>query len=315
MLDIPEFTESTALLGDPAALRERWDKDGYLFFRGLLDPQLLAWGHQRYREALASEGLINLTRPDAPLWTGADPRTRRPCDVLGTTVSDKVKADPALNDALGKVFDDDVVWLPIVAHRSGLPSGMIEDEQDIYVQRHQDGPFNEGMDFAVCWIPMRDVKPNHGGFAIVPGSHKLGLLHDEAHDFKILRETIPDRDWRSTEFKAGDVLMFHFMTVHSALPNESDEIRTSIDIRAVPAQSPQPITGSVEKVDGTSVAILTDKGERVTIRVDEDTFIRDMNPRPRVPLSELGRIAFPGAHVIAMLDPHGHTHVLRRNFY
>lgn len=315
MLQIAEFTESTALLSDPAALRKRWKEDGYLFFRGLLDPDMLAWGHQRYREALAGEGLINLTRPDAPVWTGNDPKTRRPCDVLGTTVSAKVKADPALNDALGKVFDDGVVWLPIVAHRSGLPSGKIEAGQDIFVQRHQDGPFNEGMQFAVCWIPMRDVKRNHGGFAIVPGSHRRGLLHDEAQDFKVPREAIADDEWRSIDFKAGDVLMFHYMTVHSALPNESDEIRTSIDIRAVPEHSPQPITGSVETVEGSAVAILTDKGERVTIRVDEDTFIRDMNPRPRIPLSEMGRIAFPGAHVIAMLDSTGHASVLRRNFY
>lgn len=315
MFDIREFTESSALLGDPDALRARWGEEGYLFFRGLLDPQLLAWGHQRYREALAGEGLIKLTRPDAPVWTGSEPKTRRPCDVLGTTVSERIKADPVLNATLAKVFDDGVVWLPIVAHRSGLPSGPVTEAQDIFVQRHQDGPFNEGMQFAVCWIPMRDVKRSHGGFAIVPGSHRLGLLHDEAHEFRIPRETILDGDWRSTDFRAGDVLMFHYMTVHSALPNESDEIRTSIDIRAVPTHSPQPITGSVERIDGTNVVILTEKGERVTIRVDEETFIRDMNPRPRVPLAELGRIAFPGAHVIAMLDETGHTNVLRRNFY
>lgn len=315
MLDIPPYTESTPLLGNPQALRERWAEDGYLFFRGLLDPALLAWAHQRYREALAGEGLIDLTKPDAPVWTGAEPKSRRPCDVLGTTVSSRITAVPALNEVLRTVFDDGVVWLPIVAHRSGLPSGPITAETDVYVQRHQDGPFNEGMQFAVCWIPMRDVKANHGGFAVVPGSHKHGLLHDEAHDFKILRDTIPDDQWRSIDFKAGDVLMFHWMTVHSALPNESDEVRTSIDIRAVPEHSPQPIRGSVEKVEGSDVSILTEAGEQVTIHLDGETFIRDMNPRPRVPLSELDRIAYPGARVIAMLNESGRVNVLRRNFY
>lgn len=315
MLNLLPFTESSSLLVNPKALRERWDEDGYLFFRGLLDPALLAWGHQRYREALAGEGLIDVTRPDAPIWTHNEPKTRRPCDALGVTVSSRITGAPALNQVLRTVFDDEVVWLPIVAHRSGLPSGPIKADDDVFNQRHQDGPFNEGMQFAVCWIPMRDVVPNHGGFAVARGTHKAGLLHHEAYDFKIRRETVPDDAWRSIDFKAGDVLMFHWMTVHAALPNESDEIRTSIDIRAIPAHSPQPIRGSVEKVAGADVSILTEGGEHITIHVDESTLIRDMNPRPRIPLSEIGRIAYPGAKVIAMLSDSGRVNVLRRNFY
>jgi hypothetical protein len=50
----------------------------------------------------------------------------------------------------------------------------------------------------------------------------------------------------------------------------------------------QPITGSVERVEGADVVILTEEREQVTIHVDNNTSIRDMNSRPRIPLSEMG---------------------------
>jgi hypothetical protein len=51
------------------------------------------------------------------------------------------------------------------------------------------------------------------------------------------------------------------------------------------------------------------------VHVSDDTFIRDMNPRPRIPTSDLERIAFPGAHVMAMAREDGRATVMRRNFY
>jgi ectoine hydroxylase-related dioxygenase (phytanoyl-CoA dioxygenase family) len=315
LIDIPPFEESSNLIGNGPAMRARWEKNGYVFFRKLLDPTLLAWGHAQYRAALAAEGLIDPANTQAPVWTGAQPKTRRPCDALGTAVSREIIKQPALNAVLREVFDDEVVWQPIVAHRSGLPEGPIADDHDIFQYRHQDGPFNEGMRFAGCWIPMRDVDLESGSFAIAPGTHLRGSLHSEAENFRIPRDAIPDEQWRAESYLAGDVLIFHHMTAHTALPNLSNEIRTSIDIRAMPSKAPQPIRGSVEKVEGTDVTILTDDGRHVSVHVDDNTYIRDMNPRPRIPTSELQRIAYPGAHVIVMVNDEGRTTVLRRNFY
>jgi hypothetical protein len=53
----------------------------------------------------------------------------------------------------------------------------------------------------------------------------------------------------------------------------------------------------------------------VTVHVTDDTLIRDMNPWPRIPLSELRKIAYPGAHVMAMAREDRTVSVLRRNFY
>lgn len=314
MLKIAALTDSAPLIENPIALRERWKSDGYLFFREILDPALLAWAYQQYRVPLIAEGLID-SAVEAPIWTGAEPKTRRPCDAVGTTVWKEIIKQPILNDILRIVFDDEPVWQPIVAHRSGLPSGPLKSNHDIFEARHQDGPFNEGMQFAVCWIPLRDIALDSGSFAVAPGSHKMGCLHSGTKDFRIEGNAIPDDQWLSTDYHPGDVLMFDYMTAHAALPNLSNEIRTSIDIRAIPSKAPQPIRGCVERVEGDDVSILTDEGKHITVHVDDRTYIRDMNPRPRLSMSELQKIAYPGAHVLAMLDDDGRTTVLRRNFY
>ena len=100
-----------------------------------------------------------------------------------------------------------------------------------------------------------------------------------------------------------------------ALPNPSDEIRMSLDVRAIPAWAPQPVIGAVEAVDGTDVTIRTEEDELVTVHVIDETLIRDMNPWPRIPKSELQHIAYPGAHVMAMARKDRTVSVLRRNFY
>jgi hypothetical protein len=37
--------------------------------------------------------------------------------------------------------------------------------------------------------------------------------------------------WVCGDFSAGDVLLFHSMTVHKGLPNRSDKLRMSMDVR------------------------------------------------------------------------------------
>ena len=42
-----------------------------------------------------------------------------------------------------------------------------------------------------------------------------------------------------SDYQPGDVLIFHNLTLHWALPNTSDRIRLSIDTRAQPANTPR----------------------------------------------------------------------------
>ncbi|HEX8056697.1 MAG TPA: phytanoyl-CoA dioxygenase family protein [Novosphingobium sp.] len=319
MIDVAELTDSTDLIGNPQALRQRYLDDGVVFLRGVIDPELMAWGREKYREALTAEGLIN-PAIEAPVWTGKKTDTWRPCDAIGTTVWHEVVKQPLLNEIMRDIFADDPVWIPIAAHRSGLPTGPIEEGQDIFAGRHQDGFYNEGMLFTICWMPVRDVAMDRGSFAVAPGTHHRGSLHDTSLPGNAIpREAIAEDAWRSASFRVGDVLIFNYLTAHTALPNPSDEIRMSLDVRAIPASAPQPVIGSVDKVaksaDGTDVTIRTEEEGLVTVHLSEETLIRDMNPWPRIPLGEVEKIAYPGAHVMAMARTDRSVTVLRRNFY
>jgi hypothetical protein len=311
-MEIETLTDSTALLGNSSALKRRWGEEGVLFFRGVIDADLISWAESKFRQALADEELIEPS-VDKLIWTGKTPKTRRPCDSLGTEVWHKFVQLPLLNDLTRIVFGDEPVWIPIVGHRSSLPTGAIMPDQDIFAARHQDSYFSEGMHYTVCWMPIKDAALDAGSFAVAPGAHKRGNMYGPDH--RMQRDAVPNHEWRSADFKAGDLLMFDFFTPHSTLPNPSNQIRISLDVRAIPASSPRPITGTVEKVSGPDVSIRTDEGGLVTIHVTDSTYIRDMQPTPRIATADLQRIAFPGARVMATATANGEALMLRRNFY
>jgi len=315
MISVAQLTDSTSSIGNAEALRRRYDEDGVLYLRGVIDPRLMSWAQEKYRGALAAEGLIDLAN-EAPLWTGKTTKTWRPCDVLGTTVWHEVVKQPKLISIMRDIFDSEPVWIPIAAHRSSLPTGPVRQGQDIFAGRHQDGFYNEGMLFTICWMPVRDVTMDRGSFAVAPGTHKRGSLHDKTlANNAIPPDSIAPEEWRSADFRVGDVLIFNYLTAHAALPNPSNEIRMSLDVRAIPAWAPQPVIGAVEKVDGGNVSIRTENEDLVTVHITDDTLIRDMNPWPRIPKNELEKIAHVGAHVMAMTRKDGTVAVLRPNFY
>jgi hypothetical protein len=314
-IEVPQLEDSSDLIGNPEALRQRYLDDGVLYMRGVIDPALITWAQGKYRDALIDQGLLDASS-DAPVWTGKKTDAWRPCDVLGTSVWHEVVKTPLLNEIMYAIFDADPVWIPIAAHRSALPTGPLAEGADIFAGRHQDGFYNEGMLFTICWMPVRDVKTENGSFAVAPGTHKRGSLHDTSLPKNAIpRYAIPDEAWRSADFKVGDVLIFNYLTAHTALPNPSNEIRMSLDVRAIPSWAPQPVIGAVETVEDGDVKIRTDTGDLQTVTVDDNTLIRDMSPWPRIPKEELHKIAYPGAHVMAMVRNDGTVSVLRRNFY
>lgn len=311
-MDIAPLTDSNDIIDDSDALRARWDRDGVLYFSKVLDRSLVKWAEGKFRDALIGEDLIDPSREDL-VWTGNAPKTRRPCDAIGTEVWHEYAKLPLLNRLMRIVLDDEPVWIPIVAHRNGMPTGPIQEGQDIFAARHQDSYFSGGMHYIVCWMPMRDAAMDEGSFAVAPGKHREGNFYDANH--KMLTGAVADSEWRSANFSAGDVLIFDYFTPHSSLPNPSNRIRISMDMRAIAASAPQPVTGIVESVEGTEVSIRTESGELTKVCVSDDTYIRDMHPTPRVPTAELDRIAFPGASVMATVTTKGEAVMFRRNFY
>ena len=94
---------------------------------------------------------------------------------------------------------------------------------------HQDQYFFKRTDgFWGAWIPLGDCSPEQGSLAVVPGLRQRGLL---PHRESVCQLPADSPAWREFDFRAGDVLFFHSLTVHKALPNRSRQLRISIDCR------------------------------------------------------------------------------------
>ncbi|GAA5095276.1 hypothetical protein GCM10023319_53970 [Nocardia iowensis] len=84
------------------------------------------------------------------------------------------------------------------------------------------------------WIPLVPVGIESGCLAVVPGSHKQGVLPKSTDEFGIT--TLRDAPEFTTEpisvpMRPGDALMFNELVLHRSLDNISDRVRWSVDIR------------------------------------------------------------------------------------
>ncbi len=98
---------------------------------------------------------------------------------------------------------------------------------------HQDYRVFGTQDMFTMWLPLHDMPIEMGPLAVRPGSSRLGWPKGE-------RLAPRATGWASTHFRPGDALVFHCLTWHAALPNLSDRLRLSIDVRWQLAQDPAP---------------------------------------------------------------------------
>jgi 1-deoxypentalenic acid 11beta-hydroxylase len=122
---------------------------------------------------------------------------------------------------------------------------------------HQDHFFiRANSEFRTLWVPLMDIDADVGGLALAVGSHRQGLReHREqrgvlSYQMKgrtqrgIALDAISET-WGTIDYHPGDLLVFHSLMLHRALPNESDRIRLSLDARCQPAR--MPATWQAEK--------------------------------------------------------------------
>jgi ectoine hydroxylase-related dioxygenase (phytanoyl-CoA dioxygenase family) len=97
---------------------------------------------------------------------------------------------------------------------------------DLTTPPHQDASYLPKEVWA-AWLPIDDCPLELGPLAILPGSHRCGILsHPPSEE---------DPGWCASPLAAGDVIFFSALTVHRALPNRTrDRLRISVDYRYRP---------------------------------------------------------------------------------
>jgi hypothetical protein len=123
----------------------------------------------------------------------------------------------------------------VLVHPKPIGRLIFPNCENLTVHAHQDYRFMNGdPECFTVWIPLHDCPIDVGPLQILEGSHRLGVINHEdenLHVPEIPTEVVAKGDWVGGQINAGDVLIFHSLTVHAALPNRSDRLRVSLDCR------------------------------------------------------------------------------------
>ncbi len=162
----------------------------------------------------------------------------------GPAVFDLLR-NPKLLDAIEcfigpEIFCNPVQHVRIKPPEKFLPKGVQRSPAVGQTDWHQDlGVIAEDGDesnILTIWIPMLDVSSENGCLRVQTGSHQDGLalhclMNQQGPGIPAEYRRFPEK---TVPMRAGDVLFLTKLTMHSSLPNRSNQIRWSFDLRYNP---------------------------------------------------------------------------------
>jgi ectoine hydroxylase-related dioxygenase (phytanoyl-CoA dioxygenase family) len=245
--------DSTPLLGDPAALRARFQQDGYVYLRGVISREKVMNLRGHYFGMFDDTYFAPGTNRTEGVWSGSKPSNQLPHGVEGHPAYDLVRSsyfeEFAADDALAGVArtllgEEEVFQLPrqIVRHfNKGPLSSRAHIDYD-YMDRGS-------ASIITMWLPIGDCPPESGGLTYLEGSHtipksNLDVLKTKrtdrpgdnrpiSHDLGWTQDQLGGR-WLYADYKAGDVAIHSPHLVHASLDTQTDAMRMSVDIRFLP---------------------------------------------------------------------------------
>ena len=242
MISETPFEDSTPLLNDAAGLRQRMDRDGFFYFRGLLPREAVL---DLRRQILLVCQKYGWLAPSAELMDGiADPSAEQMEPFCGVGVTQAAYADVYRLEAFHRLAQhaaimgvmEKLMGETVLPHPRHIARLMFPTKANAPTPPHQDHIFIQGSKTVfTCWLPLGDCSETLGGLRVMRGSHKLGVLPvrlaEGAGGRTVILDDV-DQEWCRGDFAAGDVLIFHSLTVHRAVPNLlKDHLRLSVDYR------------------------------------------------------------------------------------
>ena len=188
--------------------------------------------HNQYFDfSLPQKGITK----DTPFWAGP-------------AVFDAL-TNPNLLDVVESVVGPEIYSNPVQHVRVKVPEDKAPRDSDgnvIYgaTPWHQDlGVVTEEADatnLLTVWFPLMNTDVENGCLQVIPGSHRDEVLTHcpGAQGIQIPESLLDPGKARAIPLKRGSILLLHRKTIHSALPNRSDRIRWSFDLRYQPTGQP-----------------------------------------------------------------------------
>lgn len=251
--DLAELREANPLLGDMDALRARLKEDGYLLLRGLIDRDAVLHARRVITDYMAEQDALT---PGTPALEGVMPNGGKSVGMMGKDgiahheAVLRVLEAPELFDLFEGLFGEEVMtfgykWLRGVGHEG-------------FTGAHYDSVYmgRGSTRLHTCWVPFGDIPIKQGTLAMCLGSHNrdgFAKLRDTYGQMDVDRDLvkhgwftqdpleITERfggQWATTEYRAGDVMVFGMHMMHGSTTNTTDRFRISADVRFQPAADP-----------------------------------------------------------------------------
>ena len=276
-----ELQSCNHLLDDPEALNRFYEDNGYILLRGVFDPASVARARDEMLAVAAQMGLVEPGDPTGR-WTGKPLPGSMEESPLYAGIAKRLIEDPANLEVMEKILGEPACSVPIVQYRTYPPHSKLGTV-------HQDGFYSPGIqDYRPVWITLTPCTRDMGGLAIAVGQNKRGYFHNvgKPNPFPIPRDAIPGDSWATTDYMPGDVLVVHPSTPHCGLANTSDRLRISFDSRVQSAANPSAIAATVTGFTADSVTVNAERIGEITLKVDEDSYLRPVNPGVREKLAD-----------------------------
>ena len=160
-------------------------------------------------------------------------------------------SNPKILDVVESVIGSEIASSPVQQMRLKPPQANIDRETVAHsnvgiTTWHQDTvavlPEADNTDQVTVWVAVTDANEVNGCLVSIPGSHKEGA-HRHVPGVIPREPTVPTsiingRNGTPLPVKRGGIVIFHKQNIHCSLPNRSDHLRWSVDIRYHPVGQP-----------------------------------------------------------------------------
>jgi ectoine hydroxylase-related dioxygenase (phytanoyl-CoA dioxygenase family) len=245
-----------------AAARRSLDEHGYALLREVIPPELVLGAGRVIAGTLADQGWLQPGTPREELVakegvTGGMLPLEAAHAAANHPAVRRCLQGPEIFALFAELFGEPAVsldfkWFRAIRGHATSVSGAGLHMDRVYMGRGSS-------QLHTVWLPWHDVPVERGGLAVLSGSHRLAGfqrlrntygMHDTGFsdiqdpggwgsDSNELVGMDPASEWLTTDYKAGDLLVFTMLTMHGAVTNtKTNQLRLSADIRFQPRSHP-----------------------------------------------------------------------------
>lgn len=248
---LTELRGANDLLDDPEALRARLQEDGYLLLRDFHDREQVLEARAEMLRKLRDMGRLD---PGAPLEEGRIGEGNKSAFFGGTadTIPDlgafcRLAESEKVMHFFEQLLGGDVMTYPYKWPRAVGRGDFTGAHYDIvYMGRGTPNVYT-------MWTPLGDVPLEHGPLALCLGSQHFAKVRETYGRMDVDRDhvdkgwfsnnpiEIVDKfggQWATTDFRAGDMIVFGMYLMHASLDNATNRYRLSADTRYQLASEP-----------------------------------------------------------------------------